>query len=86
MDKQHNSSELKYNIKSRMEPMTRDGKATIMRKVLKDTGMCRSSYYKALTIKHTDSADIPIKMLLAFSKAFNVKMEELFNKKRKTKK
>lgn len=79
MEKQHNSPKLRYNIKSRMEPMTRAAKAIIKSSVLKDSGMCKSSYYKALTLKHKDATDIPAKMLLAFSKALDIEMEKLFN-------
>lgn len=79
MDKLNNSSELRYNIKARIESMTKEAQATIKKKVLKDSGMCKSSYYNALTIKHKDSNDISGKMLRAFSKALKVKMEQLFN-------
>ena len=79
MEKLHNSSELRYNIKARIKQLTRKGKATVKNSVLKDSGMCKSSYYKALALKHEDEKDIPAKLLLAFSKALNVKMENLFN-------
>ncbi|KAA5533432.1 hypothetical protein F0919_12890 [Taibaiella lutea] len=81
MEKSRNSSDLRYNIKLRMKPMKRAAKAAIKNSVLKDSGMCKSSYYKAWTLKHNDPKDIPAKMLLAFSKALKVEMEELFNKK-----
>lgn len=80
MDKLHNSSELRYNIKARIEQLTRKTRANVRTTVLKDSGMCKSSYYKALALKHKDESDIPAKLLLAFSKALNVKMEKLFNK------
>jgi hypothetical protein len=80
MEKSRNSSELRYNIKSRMKPMNRDARAAIKSSVLEESGMSKSSYYKAWTLKHKDAMDIPAKMLLAFSKALDVKMEKLFNK------
>jgi len=80
MDKLHNSSAFRYNIRSRIKSMPKNKQAIVRQKVLEDSGMCRSSYYKVLTLKHTDTSDIPAKMLLAFSKALDVEMEELFNK------
>lgn len=73
------SSKLRYNIKSRIDAMTRDDKATIKHKVLNESGISKSSYYNALALKQEDDNDISAKMLLAFSRALSVKMEELFN-------
>jgi hypothetical protein len=84
MDKKHNSSELRYNIKVRLNAMTREEQTTVRKKVMKDSGMGRSSYYKVLTLKHSDTGDVSAKILLAFSKALKVKMELLFNKKQST--